>query len=70
MFVKKDNNEWDADYNILDGKLTKIENGVEVEMASVKVSWTQTTYIKRDGLSVSRKYRSTYLPANIILLRQ
>ena len=71
MFIKNPVNEWiSGDDMILDGKLTKMENNVEVEVSSIAVSRTSARYVIQDGSTVSRKHRSTHLPANIILLRQ
>ena len=71
MFIKNPVNEWiSGDDMILDGKLTKMENNVEVEVSLIAVSRTSARYVTQDGSTVSRKHRSTHLPANIILLRQ
>ena len=71
MFIKNVVNEWNSGGDmVLDGKITKMENGVEVEVSSISVSRTNARYVIQDGTSVTRKHRSTHLPANIILLRQ
>lgn len=71
MLVKNDANEWvSGDNLVLDGKVSKMENGAEIEVSSIAVSRTLARYVKRDGVPVLRKHRSIYLPANVILLRQ
>lgn len=71
MLVKILDNEWHTDIDmILDGQLTTEENGAEVELKSITVSRTKSAYVKLDNLTFSRKHRSSYLPANMILLRQ
>lgn len=67
MMVKESSRSWTANW-VLDGKLTKSENFMEMDIAGVTVSRTDYVIRNLDGSIQNGEYESPYLPAIPILL--